>query len=64
MTKIIPTAKITVVKKENPFTEGSKVAKRVGAVLKAKTVEEALKKGARTSTVRYCVKHRLVKVAA
>lgn len=57
-------AKIVVVKKENPFREGSEVFKRAQAVLASKDVATALKKGARISTVRYLAKHRFIKVAA
>ena len=60
-------AKIIVVAgAENPFREGTAVYKRVQAVLlsKGKTVEFALKKGARKSTVKYLRDHKIVKVAA
>ena len=63
--KSIPiTAKIVVVKRENPFREGTDVAKRAAAVLSARTVEQALKKGARRSTVRWLRDHRVIKIAA
>lgn len=63
MTKLLnPKAKIVVVKKDNPFTPGTEVHKRMSAVLAAPTVGAAVKKGARTSTVRWAVAHRLVKV--
>lgn len=60
-------AKISVVAKaENPFTPGSAVYKRVQAVLASngKTVADALKKGARKSTVKYLRDHKIVRVAA
>jgi hypothetical protein len=57
-------AKIKVVKKDNPFTEGTKVYKRVAAVLASRTVEQALKKGARRSTVHWMKAHRLIQVSA
>lgn len=46
------------------FREGTAVAKRVGAVLASggKTVEAALKKGARTSTVRYLAKAKVIRL--
>lgn len=58
-------ARITVIAKaENPFTPGSAVYKRVEAVIKAKTVADALKKGARKSTVKWARDHKIVRVAA
>lgn len=44
------------------FREGTAVAKRVQAVLSSngKPVEAALKKGARTSTVRYLAKAKVI----
>jgi hypothetical protein len=58
--------KIVVVKAENPFREGTGAYKRTQAVLacKGKTVEDALKKGARRSTVRWLYNHKIVRVAA
>lgn len=66
MRVINTTDKITAVKTvaDIPFTDGSAVHGRVRAVLTSKTVGAAIKKGARMSTVRYAVKHRLVRVAA
>ena len=60
------TAKIVAVKsvKDLTFTEGSAVHKRARAVLGAKTVGEALKRGARTSTVRWAVAKRFIKLGA
>ena len=58
------TAKIVVLNKENPFREGSNVHKRAHAVLTSKKVADALKKGARISTVRYLARNRFIKVAA
>lgn len=59
-------AKIRVIKAENPFREGTAVHKRVQAVFasKGQTVETAIKKGARRSTVRWLREHKLVTVAA
>ena len=58
-------AKISLIAKaENPFTPGSAVYKRVEAVIKAKTVADALKKGARKSTVKWARDHKIVRVAA
>lgn len=54
--------KIKVVKNQNPFAEGSDTAKRVNAVLTSTSVEQAIKKGARTSTVRWALKNRLIKL--
>jgi hypothetical protein len=63
MTKPIETnAKLIIVKNDNPFREGTAVHKRARAVLTSTTVAQALKKGARTSTVRYLVGKRQVKV--
>lgn len=63
--KITPEMKITpVADKEIPVREGTAKYERVMAVLKSKRVELALKKGARASTVRFCVERGLVKVAA
>ncbi len=46
------------------FREGTAVAKRVAAVLGAggKTVDLALKHGARTSTVRYLAKAKVIRL--
>jgi hypothetical protein len=65
-THITQDMKIAVVKKENPFTEGTKQFKRAAAVLacSGKTVEDARKKGADQWTVRYMVQNKFVKVAA
>jgi hypothetical protein len=57
-------AKITVINKENPFREGTGVYKRAQAVLTSKKVADAIKKGARISTVRYLAKNRFIKLAA
>lgn len=55
---------IVVAKKENPFTEGTGAYKRVQAVLASngKTKADAIKKGAKSSTVRYCVNEGIVRV--
>jgi len=65
-THITQDMKLTVVKKENPFTEGTKQHKRAAAVLacSGKTVEDARKRGADQWTVRYMVTNKFVKVAA
>lgn len=57
---------IVVVKKENPFTEGTKQFKRASAVFacKGKTVAEAKKKGADTWTVRELARRKLIRAAA
>lgn len=57
-------SKITALKAENPFTPGSKVFKRIEAVRKAKTVEQAKAKGGDAWAVRTAVALKLVKVAA
>ena len=61
---VTPESKIVVLKKENPFRESTAVHKRAQAVLLSggKTVEAALKKGARTSTVRALVREGLVRL--
>lgn len=60
---IEPTAKIVPIKgAENPYREGSAVAKRVNAVLTTRRVDAALKKGARTSTVRACLRAKLIRI--
>jgi hypothetical protein len=65
MTKQLePTAKIIVLKKDVPFREGTAVHKRGQAVLRSKTVAEALKRGARPSTVRYFVECKQVRLVA
>lgn len=65
MSKIIaPEAKIIVLGKENPCRKGTERFDRVQAVLKAKRVELALSKGAKLSTVRFCVGAKLIKLAA
>lgn len=58
------TAKIIVLKQGNPFREGTAVHRRARAVLTAhnKTVEYSLKKGAKTSTVRWLLVGRYVSV--
>ena len=58
------TMKIKVLKRDNPFREGTAVAKRVDAVLHAKSVAVALKKGARKSTVRWLKTHRQIALRA
>ena len=60
---IAPTAKIIVLSKENPFAKGTGAFKRVQAVLASKSKAEALKRGARSSTVRYCLNEKLIKTA-
>lgn len=62
--EVKPDAKIVVLAKENPYREDTAVHKRAQAVLLSggKTVETALKKGARTSTVRALVRDGLVKL--
>jgi hypothetical protein len=61
---IEPTSKIVPLKgAENPFREGSAVAKRVNAVLSARRVDVALKKGARKSTIRACLRAKLIRIA-
>jgi hypothetical protein len=62
--KLDPKAKIVVLKKDIPFRTGTAVHKRAQAVYTGRTVEGALKRGARTSTVRWLVTGRYVKVAA
>lgn len=64
MSNIKPEAKIVVLKNENPCREGTERFDRVAAVLKAKRVELALAKGAKLSTIRFCIGAKLVKVAA
>jgi len=57
-------AKIIVLVRDNPFREGTAVHGRVGAVLRAngRTVETALRGGARTSTVRHLVGEKMVRL--
>jgi hypothetical protein len=64
--RIIDDTKIVVVKKENPFEQGTDRAKRAGAVLSSngKTYADAKKKGADSWAVRQLVEMKLVKVAA
>lgn len=59
------TKKIVVIKKENPFREGSGAFKRTNIVLAArgKTVEYAVSKGARRSTVRRLAEMKIVRAA-
>lgn len=61
---ILNDMKLVVVKKENPFAEGTVQAKHAAAVLAAngKTVADAKKKGADSWTVRELVKRKLIKV--
>jgi hypothetical protein len=62
---IEPTMKIVAVRgATNPAREGSERHARIDAVLKAKRVELALGRGARTSTVRFCIANELVRVSA
>jgi len=62
---IAPEMKIVPVKDAvNPAREGSERHARIAAVLKAKRVELALGRGARLSTVRFCVRRELVRVSA
>lgn len=60
--KLEETAKIVVLRKDIPFREGTAVYKRAQAVLRSKTVAEALKRGARTSTVRWFVACKQVRL--
>lgn len=60
--KLDDTAKIVVLKKDIPFREGTAVYKRARAVLSSKTVQEALKRGARTSTVRWFVAAKQIRL--
>lgn len=65
MTKNIEkTSKITAVKtvKDIPFAADTKVHGRVKAVLTSKTVADAIRKGARMSTVRFAVTKRMIKL--
>lgn len=63
MTKPIEkTAKIVVLKQDNPFRPETAVHRRARAVLTSKTVADALRKGARTSTVRWLMAGRYVSV--
>lgn len=59
-----PTDRIVVNKKAElpPFRDGTGVAKRVNAVIacNGKPVESALKRGARTSTVRFLAKAKVI----
>lgn len=55
-------AKIVVLKKENPFREGSGRHKRVAVLYKSKTVGDFLKKGKR-GTLSYCIANKIVKLA-
>ncbi len=67
MSKIEITAetKLTAVKGVTiPVREGTARYDRVKAVIASKRVELALAKGAKLSTVRFCVERGLVKVAA
>ena len=62
--RLAPEDKVVVLKKENPFREGTKVHKRVNVVLthSNKTVAELMKHGARTSTIHWLENHKIVKV--
>lgn len=64
VTRITDDMKLKVVKKENPFSEGTVQAKHAAAVLAANglTVAAAKKKGADGWTVRELVKRRIVQV--
>jgi hypothetical protein len=65
-THITQDMKIAILKKENPFTEGTKQHKRAAAVLacSGKTVQDARKRGADAWTVREMVRRKFVKVTA
>ena len=58
------TAKIVVLSAINPCRSGTAVHRRVSAVLRSngKTVRDALRAGARTSTVRWAARQKLVRV--
>lgn len=71
MTKINFTAESKIVaaadakvKIKEVCREGTAKFERVAAVVSSKRVELALAKGARNSTVRFCVERGLIKVAA
>lgn len=62
-TLITDAFRITVLSKKIPFT-GPVQVKHAEAVLKAKTVEEAKKKGADSWTIRELVKRKVISVKA
>jgi hypothetical protein len=62
MKTIEKTAKIVVLKQNNPFRPETAVHKRARAVLTSKTVADALKRGARVSTVRWLLEGKYVAV--
>ena len=64
VTRITDDMKLKVVKKENPFTDGTVQAKHANAVLASngKTVADAKKKGADSWTVRELVRLKVVQV--
>jgi hypothetical protein len=63
--RVSPETKIIVVKRENPCRSGTAAHKRVAAVLRChgRTVRDALRYGARTSTVRYLATAGLIRAA-
>lgn len=62
--KIVPELKIIVLKDaHNPTRKGTERYKRVDAVLKAKDVGSALRRGALVSTINYCRDKQLIRVA-
>lgn len=65
-TRIMDDMKLVVVKRENPFADGTVQAKHAAAVLASsgKTVADAKKRGADSWTVRALVQRKLVRVEA
>lgn len=61
--RVEPKMKIVVVKPvNNPTRKGTERYKRVEAVLKSKSVESALARGAMPSTISFCHERRLIKL--
>lgn len=63
LVNVEPRNKIVVLKPAvNPVRQGTERHKRVEAVLRAKTVDAALRNGAMRSTVAFCQARRLIRI--
>jgi hypothetical protein len=63
MTKLDEKSKIKPFPKaKNTARRGTQRFQRIAAVLRSKSVEEALRRGARRTTVRFCRQRRLIQL--
>lgn len=61
--RLVPeNARIVLLVKDNPRRQGTEAARRARAVMSSRTVQDALKKGAKTSTVRHLAESRVIRL--